>query len=207
MVASTMPMPFYMLMTFGYPSWCNTMSQGYRLVHQDEAWIYRGPWLLSRSQLHPFQLSGGVMAWAMSLSKHIQVAMNNVKDYLAKSYPGCGLPKCATAPLPINYMPKLDVTPELDADKASFYQSQIGVLHWCVELGCINIITKVSALSSHLALPHEGHLEAVFHIFAYLECWHNACIVYDPNYPNIDMSVFKQCDGKSSMVMWRKHAH
>ena len=75
----------------------------------------------------------------------------------------------ASAPFPANYQPKLDVTPELNFDQASFYQSQIGVLHWCVELGQIDIITEVSALSSFLALPREGHLEAVFHIFAYLE--------------------------------------
>jgi hypothetical protein len=83
----------------------------------------------------------------------------------------------------------LDVTPELNVDQASFYQSQIGVLRWCVELGRIDIITEVSALSSFLALPREGHLEAVFHIFAYLERRHNARIVFDPNYPDIDMKT------------------
>ena len=36
----------------------------------------------------------------------------------------------------------------------------------------------------------------MFHVFAYLECQHNAQIVYNPNYPDIDMSVFKQCDWK-----------
>ena len=148
------------------------------------------------AKLRPLQLSDGVMAWAMSSSKYIQAVIDNIKDYLAKTYPGHGLPKHATAPLPVNYMLELDITSELDLDKASFYQSQIGVLWWCVELGCIDIITEVSALSSHLALPREGHLDAVFHVFAYLECWHNAQIVYDPNYPNIDMSVFKQCDWK-----------
>ena len=88
------------------------------------------------AKLHPIQLSDGVMAWAMSSSKYIQAAVNNVKDYLAKTYPGHGLLKCATAPLPINSLPELDIMPELDPNKASFYQSQIGVLRWCVELGC-----------------------------------------------------------------------
>ena len=62
-----------------------------------------------------------------------------------------------------------------------------------IPISCRN---RETALSSHLALPHEGHLDAVFHVFAYLECWHNARIVYDPNYPDNDMSVFKQCDWK-----------
>ena len=106
----------------------------------------------------------------MSSSKYIQAAVQNVKDFLARNYPSQGLPKRASALFPTNYQPKLDVTPELNVDQASFYQSQIGVLCWCVELGRIDIITEVSALSSFLALPREGHLEAVFHIFAYLEC-------------------------------------
>ena len=149
------------------------------------------------AKLHPIPLSDGATAWAMSSSKYIQVAVNHVKDYLTKTYPDHRLPKCATAPFPVNYMPKLDVTPKLDnPNKASFYKSHIGILQWCVELGCIDIMTEVSALSSHLASPCEGHLEAVLYIFAYLECWHNACIDYNPNYPNIDMNVFKQCDWK-----------
>ena len=64
----------------------------------------------------------------MSSSKYIQAAVNNIKDYLAKNYPGHGLPKCATAPLPVNYLLELDMMPELNLDKASFYQSQISVL-------------------------------------------------------------------------------
>ena len=45
-------------------------------------------------------------------------------------------------------------------------------------------------------MPREGHLEAVFHVFAYLEKKHNARVVFDPTYPDIDMTVFKQCDWK-----------
>jgi hypothetical protein len=59
------------------------------------------------------------------------------------------------------YEPNLDVTPELDAERSSLYQSQIGVLRWMVEIGQVDILTDVSVLSSHLALPREGHLKAV----------------------------------------------
>jgi hypothetical protein len=38
-----------------------------------------------------------------------------------------------------------------------------------VELGRIDIVTEVSSLASCLALPRKGHLEAVFHIYAYLK--------------------------------------
>ncbi len=69
-------------------------------------------------------------------------------------------------------------------------------MHWCVELGWIDIIMEVSTLLSHLELPWQGHLDALFHLIAYLEKKHNAWIVNDPIYPNIDLRVFKQCDWK-----------
>ena len=61
----------------------------------------------------------------------------------------------------------------MTSDQASFYQTQIGVLRWCVELGRIDIIMEVSELALYLALPREGHLEAVFHLFNFLDKWHN----------------------------------
>jgi hypothetical protein len=79
-----------------------------------------------------------------------------------------------------------------------FYQAQVGVLRWCVELGCIDIITEVSELASHLALPREGHLdEAIFHLFSYVKKRHNARAVSDPSYPLIDMMSFKECNCKA----------
>jgi hypothetical protein len=48
---------------------------------------------------------------------------------------------------------------ELGDNEASFYQSQIGVLHWMVEIGRIDIITEVSMLASCVAAPRAGHLE------------------------------------------------
>ncbi len=148
------------------------------------------------AKLRQTRLPNGVFAWGMSSSKYIQAAVRNVKDYIDKTRPGSKLMKRATAPFPSNYLPELDTTPELNDRDATFYQSQIGVLRWCVELGRVDIITEVSILSSHLALPREGHLEALFHLFAYIEKKHNARIVFDPSYPEIDMTTFKECDWK-----------
>jgi hypothetical protein len=52
-----------------------------------------------------------------------------------------------------SYRPELDVSPELDPEDASYYQSLIGILRWIVELGCVDICLEVSMMSSHLALP------------------------------------------------------
>jgi hypothetical protein len=66
-----------------------------------------------------------------------------------------------------------------------------------VELGRIDIINEVSMLSTYLCLSCEGHLEAVFCVFAYLGLHHNARVVFDPTYPTVDMGTFINTDWKS----------
>ena len=157
----------------------------------------RDPEFYLGAKLRPITLPNGVVAWGMSSSKYIQAAVANVKEFHAIQYPTRKWAKRSSGPFPLNYSPELDTTPELSPEHATFYQSQIGVLRWCVELGRVDIITEVSELSSHLVMPREGHLEAVFHLFNHLEKKHNARIVFDPSYPDIDRSVFKDCDWKA----------
>jgi hypothetical protein len=52
-------------------------------------------------------------------------------------------------------------------------------------------------LSTYLCSPREGHLEAVFHVFAYLGLHHNARVVFDPTYPTVDMGIFIKTDWKA----------
>ena len=79
-------------------------------------------------------------------------------------------------------------------EDASYYQSLIGILRWIVELGRVGICLEVSMMSSHLALPREGHLECLYHMFAYLGKYHNAEMLYDPTEPQINLSSFKKQD-------------
>ena len=58
----------------------------------------------------------------------------------------------------------------------------------------MDIITEVSMLASQIALPREGHLEVLFHIYAYLKIKHKSRMAFDPTYPDIDMIVFKECN-------------
>jgi hypothetical protein len=51
-------------------------------------------------------------------------------------------------------------------------------------------------LSTYLCFPREGHLETVFHVFAYLGLHHNARVVFDPTYPAVDMGTFIKTDWK-----------
>ena len=100
------------------------------------------------------------------------------------------LPYTAPNPLSTDYRPELDVTPELGEAEASYYHTVIGILRWIVELGRVDIDVEVSMMSSHLALPREGHLEELYHIFAYLKARPNAEMVFDPMPIKPDMSLF-----------------
>jgi hypothetical protein len=54
-------------------------------------------------------------------------------------------------------------------------------------------------LSSCLALPREGHLEQLFHIFAYLKKKHNTEMIFDPSVPNINKQDFEKQDWSSTV--------
>jgi hypothetical protein len=95
-------------------------------------------------------LPNGVVAWGMSSNKYVQYAFQNVREYLAALPGDQMLAKKASGPFAGGYKPELDESRELDSTKANFYQSQIGILRWCVELGRIYIITEVSMLSTYL---------------------------------------------------------
>ena len=127
----------------------------------------------------------------------MQAAVKNVETYLEKQE-RWKLPTGAETPMVTSYRPELDISPELNDADAAYYMSLIGILRWMVELGRVDICLEVSMMSSHLALPREGHLEQLFHIFAHLKKYHNAEQVYDPSEPEIDKSKFEQRDWTAS---------
>ena len=61
-----------------------------------------------------------------------------------------------------------------------------------VELGRVDIYLEVSMMSSHMAIPREGHLSQLFHTFAYLKKYHNTEMVFDPSDPIVDESKYQQ---------------
>jgi len=72
-------------------------------------------------------------------------------------------------PFPTEYCPELDISPLLTEDSVHYYQSQLSILRWMVELGRLDIYINVAMLSSFLMQPREGHLDAIFHIYGYLK--------------------------------------
>ena len=136
-------------------------------------------------KLQQVELDDGTKCWSYGSSKYVLNAVKNVEEYYIKKH-GRQLPsKCAT-PTKSGYRPEIDTSRELNPDESSYFHQLIGILRWIVELGRVDIFTEVSMLSSCLAMPREGHLEQVFHIFAYLKKHHNAVMVFDPREPDID---------------------
>jgi hypothetical protein len=139
------------------------------------------------------QLDNGIWAWGLSPSKYVDQAVKNCAKHLNDKLNNhfC-LPQRADNPFPYDYYPELDLSEPLDPKCSSFYQHLIGVMRWMVELGCIDIATEVSLLSSHLTLPREGHLKMALHIMSFLSQKHNTRLMFDPTYPKIDMGQFPQ---------------
>jgi hypothetical protein len=141
-----------------------------------------------------YQLPDGRECWAMSGREYVKNAIKTVETMLDKE--GMKLRTKADRPMAAGYRPEVDVSDELTPDKVTRYQGLIGVLQWACELGRIDIMIEVSMLSSHNAMPREGHLDAVYYIFAYLKKHENSTMVFDDARPHIDERRFKNVNWK-----------
>ena len=142
------------------------------------------------------ELMNGAKAYTFSSSQYVKGAVSNVEAYLRER--NQKLPSRASSPLSIGYRPEIDSSDELSDADASYYQSLIGVLRWMVELGRIDLTCEVSMMSSHMAMPREGHLSQLFHIFAYLKKCHNSELVFDPSDRDVDPNSFQIQDWEAS---------
>ena len=93
-----------------------------------------------------------------------------------------------------SYHPSEDVKKDLNVEGVQFYQEMIGILRWAVEIGRVDILLEVSLLSTHLALPRIGHIQAVYHIFGYLKQVPKRKLYVDPVSPLISEDRFHKFD-------------
>jgi len=130
--------------------------------------------------------------WGLSSAHYISQNIKNVEYEL--SLCGKSLANNISTPITFGYRPELDTSPITNPDQANYYQSLIGVLHWAVELGRIDILIHVSMLSSFLVAPREGYLSQVHHIFVYLKKYPRSTMVFDDTLPVVDPNAFYQAD-------------
>jgi hypothetical protein len=88
--------------------------------------------------------------------------------------------------IPSGYRPELDTSVYCNEDESNYFQQQVGVLRWLVELGRIDIAVEVSMLASFTAAPRIGHFDALLHIFAYLTQHSRSKLVFDDSYLKLD---------------------
>ena len=139
-----------------------------------------------------YQLLDGREVWSMSSYDYVRNAVKNLEETLGLE--NSRLKGKADRPLPSGYRPEIDVSPLLSDDMANRYQNLIGVLRWACELGRIDILLEVSWMSSFTAMPRKGHLEAVYHIFAYLKKHERSTLVFDNAIPVVDELRFTPVD-------------
>lgn len=119
--------------------------------------------------------------YSMSSDSYIKRALQVVEDELAQV--GKSLKRKASTPLASGYRPELDASKLLGPTKASYYMSLMGILRWAIELGRIDIHVEAGLMSRFQAAPREGHLDQVFHIFAYLKNYSHSRLVFDTTEP------------------------
>ena len=68
-----------------------------------------------------------------------------------------------------------------------------------MELGRVDINYEVSSVSSHLAMPRVGHLEAVYNIFGYISKHLESTLVFDERDVSAPESAFLNGDWSESV--------
>ena len=122
--------------------------------------------------------------WSISSDKYVKEAINNVKRWVEDR--GGRFHVSAKTVLSTSYRPELDVTDYCDSNDHTYYQQQVGVLRWAVELGRIDICCEVSMMAAYCAAPRVGHLEAVLHIFSYLSSHGKSKLIMDDSYAKLE---------------------
>lgn len=146
------------------------------------------------AQIEEFTLPDGATVWSMSARKYVQESIKNVKRMLEEDGGFTLTTHKSSSPIPTNYKPELDVTPELTDDMASRYSQLIGILRWMCEIGRIDMLHEVAIMSQYLANPRQGHLETVYGIFGYLSKHENSRMVFDDNDPKFADGTFTRRD-------------
>ena len=134
----------------------------------------------------------GKPRWAMASTKYTRRDIADLEIELDAI--GKRLSTKITTPLASNYRPEIDQTQELDAQRQHYFQGLVGVLRWICELGRLDILMPVSMMSRYLVAARSGHLDQLFHIFAYLKKYDASTMVFDDTEPDFDERRFKQCD-------------
>ena len=98
-----------------------------------------------------------------------------------------------TSPLNKDDHPELDISPLLDEDGITQYQSLIGAMQWVITLGRFDFAVAVMTMSSFRAAPRTGHLERLKRMVGYLVKMKNGFIrvrTGEPDYSDLPAKTY-----------------
>ncbi len=172
-----------------------TLAKSYRLKDNSVAklTVYLG----AQIKEHRLPDNPNQIMWSMSAEKYLKEALRNLETKLLSEQKR--LPTKVVTPLAHNYRSELDVSPLLDATHHTLYMQLVGILRWAVELGRVDIHLSVALMAQYLAQPRLGHLDQVYHIFAYIKAHLWSRIILDATIPFIDSDRFKPVDCEDNL--------
>ena len=86
------------------------------------------PDLYLGGRMRQVELDNGFKAWDFGSYQYVQAAVKNVEEYLKKHSKKPLPTKGHMNPLTSNYRPDIDISPELEPQYGSYYQSLIGII-------------------------------------------------------------------------------
>ena len=160
-------------------------------VYKEKEGSIKSPDIYLGANIGKLQTPDGRKVWCSSPRDYVKNAIKTVERLFEEDGENYMLKNNAKNPLPSGYKPELDITDELGPELGSRYLQLIGICRWAVELGRVDILLEVALLSQYQANPRLGHLEALYHIFAYLKKHPDmGKLAYDSKTPEIDEKAF-----------------
>ena len=91
------------------------------------------PGIYLGAKLKYTRAENGLQCWTLSPSKYVQESCKNYETFLKNNFDGkYSQPKMSPNPFVGGYRPETDMTDPLEPDRASYYQTMIGVMRWMV---------------------------------------------------------------------------
>jgi hypothetical protein len=104
-----------------------------------------------------------------------------------------------SSPLEKGDHPELDTSPFLLAIEIQQYQSLVSALQWAALIVRIDITTAVMTMSSVHAMPCQGHMDCIHHIYGYLHNMNQAAIHFQVSVPDYSSLPDQQFDWAKSV--------
>jgi hypothetical protein len=114
--------------------------------------------------------------WSIGTETYVNEALEKVKSLLGRKELGK-----EHTPMSPGAHPETDTSPLLDVDGHRVYQQLVGIAHWLITCGRLDLCYAVSSLSRYSACPRENHLVLLERVFRYLNKNRALGIKINPN--------------------------